>query len=580
MLTFKLYRAALAASVVVVSMAACSGEVGTLPGDEILVPANGGPAVGATNEPGNGVVLTHGGPGTSGAGGGPEELVSNGGGRAVVARGNGSGSGEAGGNAGGSAGGEGGGSAGGTAGGSAGGEAGGGSAGGAAGGGTPAVVAFTPGPQGCSPIGVEAGVSVGGYLSDRFSWKDSACRPRTAALVRNNAQDPGGSYGGYLRELTWELNGSTVTARGTNTNTYNGWGYVVNHYGSTSDSSKRHSGTYRTVFAGQHHAIHEFKVRNNTGGPLDATVHWFFASGRSAPVYFITYDASSAGANVISADSRAPYGDMAFEGASGPIGGVAWGDRYKFTTTTTSPVLASSAWDYTQPNTIPFVRMWSQNVDAEMGAVQTQTWDQFPSGGDYGAGIRDCVGKTSTNDGSGCTGSSGWTMPQSFLWPFQLNQYELPYTSSSHRLAWGTTYGAIGKTSVTTFGKAHSGYPTVSYSVMLTIGPKSQGTTMAQVTQVERMVAAQVTGGTYDPSFGVWRVPMSGNRGDVTLTPAGGAVEKPIFRFTGFTGAAPTQVKLDGQLTSNYFASVDAATQTLWLTLNGTVTGPVAIHVE
>jgi hypothetical protein len=243
-------------------------------------------------------------------------------------------------------------------------------------------------------------------------------------------------------------------------------------------------------------------------------------------------------------------------------------------------VLSSSAWDYTQPNTIPFVRMWSQNVDAEMGAVQTQTWDQFPSGGDYGAGIRECVGKTSTNDGSACTGSSGWTMPQSYLWPFQLNQYELPYTNSSHRLAWGTTYGAVGKTSVTTFGKAHSGYPTVSYSVMLTIGPKSQATTMSQVTQVERMVAAQVVGGTYDPTFGVWRVAMTGNRGDVTLNPAGGAVEKPIFRFTGFTGAAPTRVTLDGQPTSNYFASVDAATQTLWVTLNGTVTGQVAVHVE
>ena len=29
-----------------------------------------------------------------------------------------------------------------------------------------------------------------------------------------------------------------------------------------------------------------------------------------------------------------------------------------------------------------------------------------------------------------------------------------------------------------------------------------------------------------------------------------------------------------------FFASVDASTQTLWLTLDGTVTGPVSVHVE
>jgi hypothetical protein len=39
-------------------------------------------------------------------------------------------------------------------------------------------------------------------------------------------------------------------------------------------------------------------------------------------------------------------------------------------------------------------------------------------------------------------------------------------------------------------------------------------------------------------------------------------------------------VTLDGQPLASYFASVDAANQTLWLTLNGTVQGAVTLHVE
>jgi hypothetical protein len=456
-----------------------------------------------------------------------------------------------------------------------------GTAGGAGGGsGVVAPAAFTKGPSGCTAMTLESKVSVGGYVSDRYRWSDGSCRPRAAALVRNDAADPGGSHGGYLRELSYELNGSPMVARGTGVNGWMGWGYVVNHYASSADVSKDHTGTFRTVFAGAHHAIHEFKVRMSPGGPLDATVHWFFATGRSSPVYFITYDATAAGPNTLVADSRAPYGDLAFEGAIGSIGGVAWGDKYRFTTTSV-PVTPATGWDYTQPNIVPYVRLWSQNVDAEMGAVQTQSWEQQPAGGDYVNGLLGaaCWGRTSATQGSGCS-ASGWTMPQDYLWPFQLNQYELPATDTSHRLAWGMTYGAIGKTSYQAFGKTLSGYPTVAYSVLMTVGPKSAEATMAQVTEIEHALSAQVTGATWDPSYAVWHASMTGNRATVTMNPLGGALSTPIFRFTGFTGMAPAHVTLDGQETSAYFASVDPATQTLWLTLNGTLTGPVSLQVE
>ena len=445
------------------------------------------------------------------------------------------------------------------------------------GGGTTTIAGFQPGPTGCQPQQLEADVSVGGYRSDRYAWSDSACLRRTAALVRNNAADPGGSRGGFLRELTLELNGAPRTARGTGSNGWNGWGYVVNHYSNTADISRNKTGTFRTVLAGAHHAIHEFKVQMNPGGPLAVTITWFFATGRSAPVFAVTFDSSGTAANTLNADSRTPYGDLAFEGTAGPIAGIAWGDLYRFTTTGSGPVTSASAWDYTQPNLVPFVRMWSSAVDAEMGAVQTQTFEQHVGGGDYGGGllVNACHGKTSATKGANCSAANE-TMPQSWLWPFQLNQYELPFSTSSHRLAWGTNYGAIGRTSVTAFGKTFSGYPTLRYGVFMVVGARSTNDTLAQVTQVERLTAAAVTGAAWNPLYATFDATAA----TVTLDPKGAAIASPVFRFT-----APqlTQVTLNGvPLTANagYFATVDPATQSVWVTLNGTVTGPISLQVQ
>src|SRR5215472_6674449 len=38
---------------------------------------------------------------------------------------------------------------------------------------------------GCRPMSLQSGTSVDGYNSDVYSWYDSDCRPRSAALVRN-----------------------------------------------------------------------------------------------------------------------------------------------------------------------------------------------------------------------------------------------------------------------------------------------------------------------------------------------------------------------------------------------------------
>ncbi len=465
------------------------------------------------------------------------------------------------------------------------------------------------GPSDCAAMAVEPNVNLSGYRSDRYAWDDSGCARRSAALVRNDAADPGNSRGGYLRELVYSVNGTNRTARGTGANNWNGWGYVVNHYGDTADHSGHRTGSFRTVMSGPHHALHEFKLRMQPGGPVDVTIHWFFATGRSEPVFAVTFDSTPAGANVVRADTRTPYGDFAFEGATpGDIGGIGWGDQYRFATTGAGPVTMSSAWDYTQPNVVSYVRMWSQSVDAEMGAVQTQTFAQKVGGGDYGGGFLadQCWGKTRATQGPNCS-NDGNSMPTDWLWPFQLNQYELPWVTSSHRIAWGSNYGAVGQSQVSAFGRTFSGYPYFSYSVFMTIGSHAADVTLSRATQVERTIGARLTasegtvrtsgpGGVgrtdaiayepagYDPVYSVWAVDMSSTgKATVTLEPQAGALEKPIFRFHGFTASGLAQVTVNGTPLEEglgYFATAVPSANTLWLTLNGTVTGPITLQVE
>jgi hypothetical protein len=460
---------------------------------------------------------------------------------------------------------------------------GGAAAGGGSAGGGPAG-AFTPGPAGCQALTLERDLNLGGYLVERYHFSDAACRPRTAALVHNDQPDPGGSRGGHLREFTYEAAGATRTVLGTGANgLWNGWGYVVNHYGSGADLSTGRTGTYQVLLAGPHHAIHQFKLRMSPGGPVDVTVRWFFATGRSAPVYDIAYDATPAGPNVVNADSRAPYGDLAFEGTAGPIGGVGWGDDHRFTTTGAGPVTFATPWDYTAPNLVPYVRMWSSAVDAEMGAVQTQTFARRIGGGDYGGGLlaQQCQGKTSATQGPSCA-TAGNTMPTDWMWPFQLNQYELPFTTLSHRLAWGLNYGAVGQTTVSAFGRTYSGYPTLHYAVALVLGLRSTEATLAQVTELEHELAAVVTGATWNEGFAGWEGAAVAGGTTLVFDPRGGAVTNPVLHLTGF-GAATPSVTLDGAALvadQGYFATSDPSDGSLWLTLGGTVSASVELRVQ
>jgi hypothetical protein len=478
---------------------------------------------------------------------------------------------------------------------------------------------FEPGFIGCEPLALNENIQLlptasgrRKYRADQYVWSDARCQPRAAGLARNDRADPEGSHGGFLRELTWHRDGVQVVSRGTGVDAWNGFGYVVSHWSGEAALSRDVPGAHRTVFLGRHHAIHEFTVQLlGPGGPIDVTIHWLFATGRSHPVYAITHDSRLAGVNANKMDARAPYGDFAFEGGSGKenIGGVSWGDKYRFATLGEGPVTENSDWSYTQSNAVPHARLWTTNTDAEMGLVQTNTFERQVGGGDYILSERvrttNCWGKSSAS-APGCSAENA-KMPDPVVWPFQINQWQLFYdTSNSHRLAWGSTFGTVGQASVSAFGKTISGYPFFSYSVFVVVDAHSKGPTLAQATTVERSAGAQLTAtegsvalsgmagvgrpdaARYSPDgynavYSTWEVHASSGKATATLHPAAGPIAAPMFHFTGFTASKPSQVTLNGvPLVEgvDYFSSVDSQQKALWLTLNGTVTQAVTLHIE
>src|SRR5262249_20637833 len=150
----------------------------------------------------------------------------------------------------------------------------------------------------------------------------------------------------------------------------------------------------------------------------------------------------------------------------------------------------------------------------------------------YGEGLlANCWNRTSASPGS-CLRQAGGTMLRDFLWPFQLNQYELPFVTTSKRMAWGMSRGAVGQRSYSSFGRSLVGYPYQSYSVYLVLGNRSDHLTDAQSAEVAAAAGASLTasvgtvatsgpGGAgrsdnvpyspagYDPVYGTWVISAS-----------------------------------------------------------------------
>ncbi|PTL75282.1 hypothetical protein DAT35_55580 [Vitiosangium sp. GDMCC 1.1324] len=404
-----------------------------------------------------------------------------------------------------------------------------------------------------------------------------------------------------LRQFRFYLGTQERVATGTGASgKWNGWGYIVNHDSSGGVThSADVSGNYRQVFVGRHHAIHEFTWNMPISGnpPIKTTVHWFFATGRDHPVYSVTFDTSAAGSSGLSknADSRTPYGDIAWDGdgTNSNVDGVKWGDKYRFFSRD-EPLLAQSRWDYSQPNVVPYTLTYSRSADAEMGMVQTLNWLQHNTGGTW---FNDNWGRTSETRNDPSPGDN-WVMPDNWNWPYQMCQYEMDgyNPTRSKRLAWGLMYGAVGNPSYSGYGyeNNYSGHPYQSYSVVMVMGRQSTGDVLAQTTQVERMLQAQltatqgqvVTSGPvgvarsdistypvpgYNSVYGAYEFQAAVTGGfSVTLNAAGGDIKNPIFLVRGL-GGVPPSITLDGATLKadvDYFASFDTTTGVMWMTLN------------
>jgi len=499
---------------------------------------------------------------------------------------------------------------------------------------------------------IDAYVTVDTMMSDKFSWCDSAGKPRTAVLAHNDSATvgPGGTRGGELRQFSYQIGASTRTVNASSSGTA-GFGYPVSHPGGDAfhctgvklDNTYSdpyddnglighlRGGSFTRVFVGRHHAIFRFQMTYplycstvNTaplGYLVPVTIDWVFSSGHDNPMWMITWDMKAAGAPAgkLEYDSRAPYGELLFDGSAtegghSPIAGVAWGDQFKFTSTT-NPVTRNSAWTWNQANTIPYVKLWTTAIDATMGTVMTQPITQFDV-----AGYFDVVkfwNHTSADALANCQGA-GYTMPCINYWSYQsINDSftgdDIP--TNNTRLAWGTEFGFLGLSGYHIHGSTYwggpladvpaSGFPRKSYSAYVVLGTHSNDPVDSEVAQVEALqtvTLSTVTGSVaiggpsginrsgdpsdtmmyapagYDPVYAALTFNAAGNALDANIAVgAGKTLSNPLIIVRGYTGAAyPTTVKLGVATLAidvDYFPSLRSAQNELWITLNSDLGG-------
>ena len=477
---------------------------------------------------------------------------------------------------------------------------------------------------------IERDVPIDGITGDRFAWRDQAGRPRVAVLAHNDGgTTPGGSRGGELREFRYEAGAITRVVRATS-DAFGGFGYVVSHpadegtcTGGGDPSSLGHftPGAYQRVFEGRHHAIFRFTQAYprycTTGAPaqqfnLPVTIDWVFSTGRDDPLWAVTWDLSGVPVNRLEDDARGPYGQLridgaASDGARAQIAGVAWGDYYRFASST-DPVTLASAWSWNLPNAVPFVKLWTASVDATMGLVQTQTIAQQDAGGYWGQGLWMQASATL----SGCPGN--YLMPCDYNWPYQSINYNL-YGGATRdaRLAWGTNFGFLGQQQYRIRGNAQygggalalpgdpmaPGWPKKSYSMWITLGTHSNdpvGARVSEVTAVQSLAVGATIGSvatqgptgvadatpyTYAPAgwdrvYGALTFSAAANRLDANIGVGAGTLRRPLLVVRGWTGGLPAAVRLGGVTLvqdADYFPSPRSGANELWITLNRDLAG-------
>jgi hypothetical protein len=215
---------------------------------------------------------------------------------------------------------------------------------------------------------VTAVTSDNGYPAHEVQWTDSAGLPRTAIMVDQNSTGAG-PYTGYLRQYTYQVNGQTRTCTGTENYAtggdleFSGDGFIQNHTADGGDFSSGNgvgfAGTTTITLQGSSHAVITYSIPGYTisGQTVPTTVQWFFADGRSHPVFSVSQDARATAGN-LGSDTRSPYGDMAYDGdgVDALVGGYSYGDTYQFVTLAASPeeLTNNSPWKDVDANSIPY----------------------------------------------------------------------------------------------------------------------------------------------------------------------------------------------------------------------------------
>lgn len=497
-------------------------------------------------------------------------------------------------------------------------------------------------------------VTVLNMLSDRFTWTDADGQTRVAVLAHNDAASagPGGTRGGELRQFQYHTAAGTRTVKASGNNA-SGFGYIVSHsandggnctnakidnaYSDPYDTSllgHLRGGTFTRIFEGRHHAIFRFTTTyprycaaaGNTPGYLaPVTIDWVFSTGRNNPLWSITWDLSGVAVNVLEDDSRAPYGELLFDGSAtegdhSVIAGVGWGDGYKFTTTS-SPVTLQSSWTWNQANTIPYSKLWTTAVDATMGIVQTLPIAQQDAGGYFGSDRWN----TTSAAGDACAAGNEYhnspahPMPCSTDWDYQTINYSIGVANggsdtgptNNTRFAWGTEFGFLGQSGYHINGSTWwggpltdtlaSGWPKKSYSVFVVLGTHSNDPVDAQVAQMEATQSVSLTASVgsvpstgpaginrsdtqnystagYDPVYSALTFVAAGNAIDATIGVGGGkTLSNPMIVIRNYTSANyPKTVALGGTtlvMDVDYFPSLRASNSELWITLNKDITG-------
>jgi len=435
-------------------------------------------------------------------------------------------------------------------------------------------------------ITVRKGVDVNGKKCDVITWTDHEGRERSIALVRADG-DTKGFSGGYIEEYSYFAGSEKKTGRAWNQaqQEVSGLGVAVNHHKGASSSKANSAGAkIEFVFEGKSHCLWRFRSDySGVGKTIGLVIDWMVADGRSEVLWAVSYDCGRLKDGEISWDARGPYFQFDWDGDGkfydAPISGIRWGDKYRFKTT--QYAREKSAWDYSEPNRVPFMMLWKEPPvgDVECAVVQTQSWEVQDAGGYWWC--PKVWGKTGTG------------MPENWNCPFQLNAYE---GYGGEKMAWGTSFGFVGSSAYARVdGQKRRGYPFQGYAVLIANGRHTDGLADAAITTMESSVGAVLAVGEgkpvlkgpryaglgeesdfapagWDALHSAWSV-EAGKQGKTSLTLSipSGKLRGTVFEIHGYPGSEPPKaVTLNSKALApgkEVYSSVDAVQHTLWLTV-------------